>query len=32
MKNICDWNNCSEEGLYKAQKRKITVKIIDCCV
>jgi len=22
MKNICDWNNCSNEGLYKAPKEK----------
>ena len=22
MKNICDWNNCLEEGLYKAPKEK----------
>ena len=22
MKNICDWNNCSQEGLYKAPKEK----------
>ena len=22
MKNICDWNNCSKEGLYKAPKEK----------
>jgi hypothetical protein len=22
MKNICDWNNCSEEGLFKAPKEK----------
>ena len=22
MKNICDWNNCSEEGLYKAPKER----------
>ena len=22
MKNICDWNNCSEEGRYKAPKEK----------
>ncbi len=22
MKNICEWNNCNEEGLYKAPKEK----------
>ena len=22
MKNICDWNNCSEEGLFKAPKER----------
>ena len=22
MKNICDWNNCFEEGLYKAPKER----------
>ena len=22
MKNICDWNNCFQEGLYKAPKEK----------
>ena len=22
MKNICDWNNCLEEGLYKAPKER----------
>tara|TARA_B100001250_G_scaffold182395_1_gene156967 strand:- start:2419 stop:2946 length:528 start_codon:yes stop_codon:yes gene_type:complete len=22
MKNICDWNNCSKEGLHKAPKEK----------
>jgi len=22
MKNICDWNNCSEEGRYKAPKER----------
>ena len=22
MKNICDWNNCEQEGLYKAPKEK----------
>ena len=22
MKNICDWNNCSEEALYKAPKER----------
>ena len=22
MKNICDWNNCSEEGSYKAPKER----------
>ena len=22
MKNICDWNNCSEEGNYKAPKER----------
>ena len=22
MKNICDWNNCKEEGLYKAPKER----------
>tara|TARA_B100001250_G_scaffold347791_1_gene318213 strand:- start:288 stop:815 length:528 start_codon:yes stop_codon:yes gene_type:complete len=22
MKNICDWNNCSEEGCYKAPKER----------
>ena len=22
MKNICDWNNCSKEGLYKAPIEK----------
>ena len=22
MKNICDWNNCSNEGLYKAPKER----------
>ena len=22
MKNICDWNNCSKEGLYKAPKER----------
>ena len=22
MKNICDWNNCSQEGQYKAPKEK----------
>ena len=23
MKNICDWNNCFEEGSYKAPVEKI---------
>ena len=22
MKNICDWNNCTDEGLYKAPKER----------
>ena len=22
MKNICDWNNCSNEGLYRAPKER----------
>ena len=22
MKNICDWNNCTEEGLFKAPKER----------
>ena len=22
MKNICDWNNCSKEGNYKAPKER----------
>ena len=29
MKNICDWNNCSEIGEYKAPVEKDNSKILD---
>ena len=32
MKNICDWNNCLEEGSYKAPIEKDKVKNIECFV